>query len=203
METIRNSYEAKCQAPSDIDEHLPTLRELTTECESVAELGVRSITSTWAFLDGLAERGAGQLWSVDIAAVPGIEQVVRMAAQAGITMEFMRADSATVDIPSVDLLFVDTWHVYGHLKRELHHHHGRVRKYIAMHDTEVDKVLGETLRCGWDVAAQARASGYPPEEIARGLQPAIDEFLAAHADEWCLHKHYANNNGLTILRRLG
>ena len=201
-DVIRKTYEAKCTTPSDINQHLPTLRALAAECESVAELGVRSVVSTWAFLDGLAERdGGGKLWSVDIQTVPGIEGVVWMAGQAGVTMEFRKADSATVELPPVDLMFIDTWHVYGHLKRELAHHHGRVRKYIAMHDTEVDKVRGESLRCGWNVAAQARASGYPVEEIARGLQPAIDEFLAAHGDEWRLRQHFPNNNGLTILER--
>ena len=38
----------------------------------------------------------------------------------------------------VDLLFIDTFHVYGQLKRELARFEGQVRRYIAMHDTEVD-----------------------------------------------------------------
>ena len=206
METIRAIYEAKCREPSDINEHLPQLRELAAGCETVAEMGVRSMVSTWAFLDGLmvatADGKERRLVSVDIQDAPNVESAIALAKQAGIAMEFRKANSATVELPPVDLLFIDTWHVYGHLKRELEQHHRLTRKYIAMHDTEVDGVRGESLRNGWDVAAQARASGYPEEEIARGLKPAIDEFLKAHGDEWCLHQHFANNNGLTVLRRL-
>jgi hypothetical protein len=40
----------------------------------------------------------------------------------------------------------------------------------------------------------------PEEEILKGLKPAIDEFLNENKD-WVLHKHYENNNGLTIILR--
>lgn len=36
----------------------------------------------------------------------------------------------------------------------------------------------------------------------KGLQPAIDEFLAEHAGEWRLVRQYTNNNGLTVLGRV-
>jgi hypothetical protein len=38
------------QTPSDINEHIPTLIEYASECETITEMGVRAITSTWAFL---------------------------------------------------------------------------------------------------------------------------------------------------------
>jgi len=38
------------QAPSDINEHLPALREYASKCGTVAELGVRTKVSTYAFL---------------------------------------------------------------------------------------------------------------------------------------------------------
>ena len=44
-------------------------------------------------------------------------------------------------------------------------------------------------------------NSFPVEEITRGLIPALTEFLETHK-EWVLHKHYTNNNGLTILKRL-
>ena len=34
-----------------------------------------------------------------------------------------------------DITFIDTWHVYGHLKRELAYWHDHVKKYIIMHKT--------------------------------------------------------------------
>ena len=36
--------------PSDINEHIPTLIDYASECEHITEMGVRAITSTWAFL---------------------------------------------------------------------------------------------------------------------------------------------------------
>jgi hypothetical protein len=99
-----------------------------------------------------------------------------------------------------DMLFIDTWHVYAHLKRELAHWHGHVRKYIVMHDTTVDEVWGESLRMHMDIGRQAVESGYPEEEIRKGLGPAIAEFLEAHP-EWMLEKKYTHNNGLTVLAR--
>jgi hypothetical protein len=93
--------------------------------------------------------------------------------------------------------------VYAHLKRELAFHHGRVNKYIVMHDTEVDKERGESLRMHANVDLQSRRSGYPVDEIKCGLGRAISEFLANHGDEWELYKHFPNNNGLTVLKKNG
>jgi deoxycytidine triphosphate deaminase len=99
-----------------------------------------------------------------------------------------------------DLTFIDTWHVYGQLKRELEKFSKITRKYIIMHDTTVDEWEGESIRCGFNIDAQVEFSGFPREEITRGLWPAVTEFLSMHP-EWVLHERYTNNNGLTVLRR--
>jgi hypothetical protein len=70
-----------------------------------------------------------------------------------------------------------------------------------MHDTTVDEIYGESLRGNMNIIAQSKKSGYPPEEIACGLQKAIDEFLNGNP-EWKLHERYTNNNGLTVLKRV-
>jgi hypothetical protein len=64
----------------------------------------------------------------------------------------------------------------------------------------VDAVFGETIRCELNAQKQSIESGYPIEEITRGLWPAVQEFLEDHP-EWKLEKRYENNNGLTILAR--
>jgi hypothetical protein len=111
---------------------------------------------------------------------------------------FVNASDLECPLVETDLLFIDTWHVYGQLKRELARWHPVVRKYIAMHDTEVDGIRGETIRNGWDPVKQSRATGIPVDEITKGLLPAITEFLAEHP-EWTMLARYRNNNGLTIL----
>ncbi len=179
----------------DTNEHFDTFRELTKQCEVVAEFGVESVYSTWAFLQGLLDNNSTkkQLICVDLNYPKAIEYAMKAAKQNNIDMCFIAGDSAKVPLVEVDLLFIDTWHIYGHLKRELEAHHSKVKKYIVMHDTETDRVFGESIRRGWNTTQQSIESGYPESEIRLGLQPAIDEFLLHHP-EWTLSAHYPNNN---------
>jgi len=102
---------------------------------------------------------------------------------------------------NVDLVFIDTWHIYGQLIRELNKFSKVTNKYIIMHDTEVDKIYGETIRCGWNACKQSHETGYTVEEINCGLQRAIDEFLEKNND-WILLEKFENNNELTILKKI-
>jgi hypothetical protein len=99
-----------------------------------------------------------------------------------------------------DLTFIDTWHVYGQLKRELNKFSKITNKYIIMHDTTVDEVYGESLRCGMDTAQQSIQYGIPVDEITKGLWPAVVEFVQNNP-EWYIKERFTNNNGLTILAR--
>ena len=57
MERLNQKYNSLCrnenEQSSDIYEHLPTLSEYASNCESIIELGVRGVVSTYAFLNGL------------------------------------------------------------------------------------------------------------------------------------------------------
>ncbi len=204
---IQNRYVKHCQTPSDINEHLPTLRDLASRCESVVEFGVRGIISTYALLAGLLTRlpdasmaSRPRLTCVDIDPID-MDEVRELAGSAGVDLEFVEHDSATVDMPRTDMLWIDTFHVYGHLKRELERHHAKVGKFIAMHDTEVDAIHGEVTRLNWDAQAMAGKLGYDVEDVLCGLKRAIDEFLDDHGDEWGMVAHYPNCNGMTVLQR--
>lgn len=100
-----------------------------------------------------------------------------------------------------DLTFIDTWHVYGQLKRELDKFSKITNKYIIMHDTTVDELLGESIRCNMDAKKQSEESGIPISEIYKGLWPAIEEFLSNNKD-WKIKQRFTNNNGLTILEKI-
>jgi hypothetical protein len=202
MSIITDRYKRYCSQRTDINRHLPTLYRFAKRSETISEFGVRGIISTWAFLQGLLDNGSGtkQLTCVDIENAPGMDEVQKIAADNGIALRFLQHDSATCSIPPVDLLFIDTWHIYGHLKRELSRHHAGVQKFIIMHDTEIDGGPGESLRMGWDIKKQADQSGYAEEEIRCGLWKAIEEFLAQNP-EWKLLRRYCHNNGLTVLAR--
>ena len=118
----------------------------------------------------------------------------------GVNVMFYKQSDLECPIEKTDLLFIDTWHIYGHLKRELERWNTYVEKYIILHDTTVDEWEGESIRCKMNIDEQVKSSGYPREEITKGLWPAIEEFLESHP-EWKLKERFTNNNGLTILSK--
>ena len=194
---METKYAQLCQTPSDINEHLPTLREYGSQCESILELGVRGCVSSWAFLaakpkllilNDIVECDVGHLLAVAKASNLDVRTVWQ--SDLDITLE-----------GAVDLVFIDTYHVYGQLKRELCKFAPLCKKYIIMHDTEVDKVKGECIRQSFNAHYMVQVTGIPYEEHMVGLQPAIEEFLAANP-AWEMHKKFTNNNGLTILKRV-
>lgn len=203
---LRSKFEKACAQASDINEHIDILRQYASQCSSVGEFGVRGGESTYGLLYGLSQstkndEGKKEYIGVDIQYCPISVEMSELAKSVDVKYTFIQSDSAKVNIPSVDLLFIDSWHVYGHLQRELNNNHTKVNEYIIMHDTTVDGALGESIRCGWNIAEQSRSSGYPEDEIAKGLWPAVEEFLQAHP-EWVLVHRYTNNNGLTVLKRV-
>jgi hypothetical protein len=132
------------------------------------------------------------------------QEATLLGSLVGIDVTNIWKNDLDVDLTdiTVDMTFIDTWHVYGQLKRELKKYAPHTLKYIIMHDTTVDEWQGETIRCGLNPIKQSEETGIPVEEILKGLWPAVDEFLAENKDEWVLHKRYTNNNGLTILKRV-
>ena len=193
-------YKNKCHHYSDIYEHLPTLLDYTLKCNSVVECGVRDIVSSYAFALGLKNNVNNVYTLIDPYKSNDIDRFIEGCKANNVNATFVNEDDLKCPLIKTDLLFIDTWHVYGHLKRELARWNLSVNKYIIMHDTTVDEWRGETLRLGLDSVTQSVSSGIPVEEITKGLWPAIEEFLKEHP-EWKLEKRYTNNNGLTILAR--
>jgi hypothetical protein len=193
-------YQEKCRITSDINEHLPTLYEYTKKCDSVVECGVRNIVSSYAFAAGLLGNINNSYVLVDPYKSNQIQPFLNLCSNEGINARFVEQSDLECPLVETDLLFIDTWHVYGHLKRELAYWHSSVKKYIIMHDTTVDEWYGENARFPCNINEQSVKSGIPVEEIIKGLWPAIEEFLKEHA-EWKIEKRFTNNNGLTILTR--
>jgi len=199
---VFNKYDYLCRSPSDINEHLPTLYRYATECETVFETGVRGCVSSWALVYGLLNNNSSKktIFLNDISPCD-IKELLNYTADLHVDIQYSWMNNLDLNLPyEVDLTFIDTWHVYGQLKRELEKFSKITRKYIIMHDTTVDEWEGESIRCGFNIDAQVEFSGFPREEITRGLWPAVTEFLSMHP-EWVLHERYTNNNGLTVLRR--
>jgi len=203
MQVVNDTYDRLCQTPCDINEHLPTLYKYATECESVFESGVRGCISSWAFVYGLLNNGkpTPRILLNDITSCP-IQHLLDATNDLDINVKFSWINNLELNMTEdVDLTFIDTWHVYGQLKRELAKFAPLTKKYIILHDTTLDELHGETIRMGWNPEQQSQESGIPIEEITRGLWSAVEEFLAANP-EWVLKERFTNNNGLTVLARV-
>jgi hypothetical protein len=201
MWRLELAYATRVSTPSDINEHLPTLRQYATNCTTVVECGVRSIVSSYAFACGLNGKKGATLTMIDPGISPHMHDFITVCRSNNINASFIHGSDIECPPVETDLLFIDTFHVYGQLKRELAHWHSSVKKYIIMHDTTVDEWHGEAVRQSLNVQKASAETGIPVDEITRGLWPAIEEFLAEHS-EWRLKARYTNNNGLTVLERV-
>lgn len=168
-------FEYLCKTKSDINEHLEALRDLALECDSVIEMGVRTCVSTWAFIEGL--KSGATLVSIDIKHPSkygsDLTPVEKACKSKGINFKFYEQDTLTIDIPEVDMLFIDTLHTYEQLKGELARHGNKATKYLVFHDT---------VSC------------------ENELMPAINEFMKANK-KWKIKEHYTNNNGVMVLEK--
>jgi hypothetical protein len=177
-------FDQLCKSPSDINEHLTTLRDLASECHHITEMGVRYIVSTYGFAEGLKKGDA--LLSIDMThpmTYGGDLQAIKQhCVNKGINFEFRLGDTRQIEIGETDLLFIDTLHQYSQLKCELALHANKAKKYIVFHDTSTFATMGDDGIEG------------------HGLWKAIEEFLADHKD-WKIKFRHTNCNGLTCLEK--
>src|SRR3990167_1932916 len=169
---IEEKYQQLCETPSDINEHLPTLKKYALLCDTIVELGVRGMVSTWALLAGFPL----QMASIDIVDPKehgaDIQEAKNIAKNEGILWDFLKMSSLDFKFRRTDLLFIDTIHSYEQLIQELKLHSPHTTKYIIMHDTNF------------------------PE-----MQKAINEFLTNNND-WKVKEVLTNMTGLTVLQRV-
>ena len=209
MEAIKNIFSLLCSnryrnCSLDIMEHLPTLYKYAKECDSVFETGVRGCVSSWAFLYGLLDNNTEtkkRLFLNDIDLCDVSELLILSSLFNNIDVKCEWKNNLLLDInETYDITFIDTFHIYGQLKRELEKFSKITNKYIIMHDTTIDEIYGETARGNYDINHLSQITGFPCYEITKGLGPAITEFLEANP-EWYLKEKYTNNNGLTVLAK--
>lgn len=178
--------------PSDINEHFPTIIKYGSECKTITEFGVRGVVSTWGWLASMPDRLTcydlhyPNRWQGDL------QSVYDTANHLGIEFEFIQGDSLQIDIEQTDLLFIDTWHVYDQLIRELIKHESFVNKYICLHDTTSYEFVNE---------ANSSEHSLNDPLTKHGLWPAVEEFLRTNTN-WILKERFTNNNGFTILERI-
>ena len=187
MSIIEQNFIQKQRQPSDINEHLGTLHEYAKKCETIAEMGVRSVVSSYAF--ALAK--PKKMLCLDLETNVNVERFEQECKSEGINMEFVKCSSLEYELTqNYDLLFIDTLHTFQQLTKELELHHSKVNKYIIFHDTVYWGHKNENPVDSSDTGERGDTAG---------LVPALRNFLRTHPN-WKEVCTYTNNNGLTIIR---
>ncbi len=175
VKSLEGLYAQLVVTPSDINEHLPKLRELAAQCDTVIEFGVRTARSSVALLAGQP----AVLKSYDRRSSTQVKLLERWRGRTD--YQFRQADVLDAEPEECDLLFIDTKHTAAQLTKELDRHVSLCRRWIAMHDTQIFGERGE--------------DGGP------GLLVALRGFLREHP-EWGVVYRAEHNNGLTVISRV-
>lgn len=211
------TYKKLCETPSDINEHLPILRQYASKCARVAELGVRGVVSAVALACGLVDSSyvtmeditpTKKLYLFDIIHDINLEKIEEACFSKGIDIiDTFGMNDLDADISDdvYDMLFIDSAHNYPHCYEELCKFGNKTEKYILLHDTQIDGITSEYVRLGYEpqhynTLIEMYKNKYTEEDFRKGLGFAIDRWLSENPD-WKIRKIHTNNNGLTILHK--
>lgn len=184
---VEELYTKYCARKSNISAHLPMLRQLAGECQDVAELGVERGRSSTALLLGCS----GTLHSWDI---NRWSEASLLETYAGRKWVYTIGNSNQATLPDVDGLWIDAGHNYDEVMGDLAHH-GKVRRWIALHDVETFR--GQGMR--WTPGGTRKPQIDPG---LRGVGEAFDDFLERHQDTWRLALYLKNSHGFAVIRRV-
>jgi len=130
---LKTVYEYHAAYPSAINEYLPQVKALASECASCVELGNSEMIWSWALAEGLAISPKEEKSFVAIFDKrPACEQLLlanRLMNEHNIGFSFRREAVLVCPIPSCDLLLVDCPYPFTQLVR----HANSVQKYIVLH----------------------------------------------------------------------
>lgn len=179
--TRRFQFDCLAKTPSDINEHLFTLYLLACECDTILELGMRTARSTNAFVMAKPKK----IVSIDLELIPeAVSQIQLLANELKVDFTAIESDCLAIDkkmIGLFDMVFFDTYHSQEQLESELLLYGQFAQKYIVIHDTIINGMMGE--------------------DNTKGILPAIRNFIKQTKQHWELAMHYTNNNGLAVYKR--
>ncbi len=204
LEAIRQ----RSQRQTDICDHLETLfiECLNLPAKMIVELGVEDGESTFV-LENVARLWNARLISVDIADCKKVSSYRKRLFVQMDDIAFAREFSHFCEVhniePGIDILFIDTSHLYNHTVQEIQSWFPFLSAHskVIFHDTNMKEIFhrkdGSTGR-GWN--------------NERGVIRAIEEYFNRNFNEetdfieiidgWFI-RHYAHCNGLMILERYG
>ena len=172
---IDTMYQCMYGEVSDIRDHMPMLKHLSSLSDTVVEFGVRKGYSTIALLAGRPAYMA----SYDINPFEDYEKVKDIITDT--EFRFIQKSDLTIQIQPCDLLFIDTVHTYEQLHAELELHGNKAKSWIVMHDTHL--------------------FGQNGEDLLEGIWKAVTDFLDLNK---CWNILFKTDicNGLTVLEKV-
>ena len=191
---LQEKYDYHAQdRTSDMWFHFDVLCSIAHNCDSVVELGVRGIVSTWPLMYGLANSNSRlidhigrrkltmssvkKLISCDINNPSqyggNIDEVYEIAKENDVHFEFKQESTLEIEVDNCHAIFFDTDHTYEQLSQELKLHGNKAHRYLVFHDTT---------------------------ELGKLIVPAINEFLEDNI-EWSVLKIVNECHGLIILAK--
>lgn len=195
-------------ARTDINDHIPTLfiESLLRKPEVIVELGVRGGESTFA-LERVAKLCKSKLISVDIEDCSGCSKykdwIFVHEDDIPFAKHFIPWCREHHIPPRIDVLFIDTSHVFEHTLQEIKSFFPYLsdNAKVFFHDTNLRGVFSRK--------DGSRGLSWNNE---RGVIRALEVYFKASFNErrdfivfrkgWAI-KHYANCNGFTILEKIG
>lgn len=185
VDALRERFTRVTTTPSDVVEHLPTFVKTVQELKAkkVIEVGVRYGVSTIAWLYALQPGigTGGQLWAVDCSfPIAETSEVPNLLdPQGGLTVlpywMFLLGDAHQQMVmdalpDEVDIIFIDTNHVYEEVLVELEMLFPKVRKggRILLHDTAIEDTSNRGER----------------PKVSYPVRTAVEEFCKKNDLQW-------------------
>lgn len=147
------------------------IKSLMEECHSYTEFGINQGATLACAL--LTKPTVVRAYDITLDWYRRAEELFNAYAEENqINYRVQERDSLSVKIQPVDLLYIDTRHIYRQLIKELNLHAKYVNKYIVCHDTTTGNRLDE----------------------------AIEEFVSEN-EEWTIEKICRESVGYTTIKR--
>tara|TARA_R110000851_G_scaffold150823_2_gene291707 strand:- start:1502 stop:2104 length:603 start_codon:yes stop_codon:yes gene_type:complete len=181
---------------NSIKQHLNDLRDYAVGCDRIIEIGNANLCATIA----LILSNPKFLKTIDINDVLPefmfrVDLLGKYAKKYDMEFEYVINDSIQEEPVECDLLFIDSFHHYAHLKAELNLYKDCVSRHIVLHDTH-----SYANRNEYFIYVQDGGIDYNTEKA--GLSLAVDEFLKENP-MWSVDRIEEKNNGMTYLKREG
>jgi len=176
---LEQKYQHALNNFSDMQEYLPHLRRFASECKHITEFGIRTAVSTTALLAAQPDVLVAYDIGLQLNYLQDLERV-----KGRTNFQYWQGDTRDIDIDIdvTEMLFIDTLHTYAQLKIELQRHKGKVRKYLAFHDTTAFRFIDEV----------------PTPTEKKGLWAAIEEEMDSASWEMCFE--LPSGFGMTIFK---